>query len=112
MTKERTTIASHIKGYEHPIILSRNDKIIIKEWGDSQLWVWGVNERQQEGWIPINILEINDDEAITLKDYDATEMTIGIGETVHILEENSGWYWCENATGELGWIPVTCFDKV
>jgi SH3-like domain-containing protein len=34
------------------------------------------------------------------------ELTASEGESVAILQETHGWYWCTNAEGVSGWIPA------
>jgi uncharacterized protein YgiM (DUF1202 family) len=46
------------------------------------------------------------DVAVALQDYDATELTVQVGQELEISDEEAGWYWCTDSEGESGWIPA------
>ena len=39
-------------------------------------------------------------------DYDATELSVRVGEELLIQREESGWLLCENRAGQRGWVPA------
>ena len=41
-----------------------------------------------------------------LQDYEATELTVFIGDELVIEKEESGWVWVSNVEGKKGWIPL------
>jgi len=41
-----------------------------------------------------------------VRDYDATELTVEVGEELTALAEHSGWFRCRTDTGSLGWVPA------
>ena len=51
-------------------------------------------------------------EAVAIRDYDATELTIVKGECVDVLEEAGGWVHCRNATGVDGWVPSSKIEPL
>jgi hypothetical protein len=40
------------------------------------------------------------------RDYDATELSVEVGEKLTMGEEESGWAWCTNREGRRGWVPL------
>jgi hypothetical protein len=40
-----------------------------------------------------------------LRDYEATELSVSVDEKLVVTgEEESGWVWCTNQTGQSGWV--------
>ena len=69
-------------------------------------WVWCTEKSGKSGWVPENYLAIEGDQGVMRRDYDATELTIGAGETVALLGSESGWGWCRTVDGREGWLPL------
>jgi uncharacterized protein YgiM (DUF1202 family) len=111
---QKTAIKAHSRSYDDPITLNAGERVTIAKrdmWDDEHLWLWGISKSGKQGWIPATILCVDGDTGIVEQDYSASELSIAVGEAVTIHHENSGWYWCENAVGERGWIPVSCFSS-
>jgi len=60
----------------------------------------------KRGWIAEEYLEIRDSSALLRRDYSANELTVNENELLKILDAAGGWFWCENASGERGWVPA------
>jgi len=82
-------------------------------------WVWCRGPAGGEAWTPgsyIAWIPTGDAVAQGLpaargrmkRSYDSTELTVGAGETLLVLEEESGWGWSERSDGRRGWIPISC----
>ena len=70
-------------------------------------YVWGTDQAGRAGWVPDMYLEMTGPhEAVALRDYDATELTVGHGEHLEVLEEAGGWLRCRTAAGVTGWVPA------
>jgi len=100
-------------------------------------WLWCTDSRGISNWVPKEFLKIIEDpkqavgheevsvppssfqrkleSSITraefLVDYDATELTVQVGETVTVYSEQSGWLWCLTASGKWGWVPKECVAR-
>ncbi len=100
-------------------------------------WLWCTDSRGISNWVPKVILKMIEpskpqgfrptDDATTssfqrklesrilsaefLVDYDATELTVQVGETVTVYSEQSGWLWCLTPGGKWGWIPKECVAR-
>ena len=67
-----------------------------------------VTSSHGEGWVPERHLRRDAEAATVVVAYDTTELPVGAGEHLDILEEDreSGWAWCCNAAGRAGWVPL------
>jgi len=58
-------------------------------------------------------MQVSGQTAIASEDYDATEMTTQLGETLTVHRELAAWYWVSDESGKQGWVPkhtVSCID--
>jgi hypothetical protein len=71
-----------------------------------------VTGTQGEGWVPRRHLSGDSGEATVLVAYDTTELPVDVGDEVEVIERDdpSGWWWCRNAAGEEGWVPVAALE--
>ncbi len=70
-------------------------------------YVWGTDQAGRAGWVPEEYLETTAaGEAVALRDYDATELTVGHGEHLDVLDEAGGWLLCRTDAGIVGWVPA------
>jgi uncharacterized protein YgiM (DUF1202 family) len=76
-------------------------------------WLWCTDSHGISNWVPKEFLKITADpsRAEFLVDYDATELTVQVGETVTVYSEQSGWLWCLTASGKYGWVPKECVAR-
>ena len=69
-------------------------------------FVWCTDQSGHAGWVPDSRLQMTGaHEAIALREYDATELTVAKGELLDVLEEAGGWLRCRTSSGHEGWIP-------
>jgi SH3-like domain-containing protein len=69
-------------------------------------YVWGTDPAGHGGWVPDAYLRMTGPrEAVALRDYDATELTVAEGEVLEVLDEAGGWLLCRTAAGPTGWVP-------
>lgn len=109
--KQATILHPHTATYASPIKITIGEEVAVDhEDTDNPGWVWCTDNRGKSGWVPKSILDFsfNGANARAFEDYDAIELTVRRGESVKILEEESGWFWCENAEGQHGWVPKEC----
>ncbi|HUS15847.1 MAG TPA: SH3 domain-containing protein [Chloroflexia bacterium] len=80
-------------------------------WEDNPAWIWVScsDARGKRGWVPQSIIQLAPDgvTGTTAEPYDARELTVRTGETLTIEQEAAGWYWCREAQGRRGWVPVS-----
>lgn len=78
--------------------------------GDWANWIF-CKGSNKEGWIPKQILEVNDLEVLVTEDYNAKEHNLKIGDILKSEKELNGWIWCLNK-GELAWAPLNHTKKI
>ncbi len=69
-------------------------------------WGWCTTKEGKSGWIPESFVDMTGNNGKANRDYDATELTVRVGDELEILEEESGWAWCRNSSGLFGWVPL------
>lgn len=102
-------IRDYTCAYPDPIRLSAGDCLVPgdrpSEWPG---WVWGAGPDGKAGWVPEAILERSGDRIVAGENYDATELSVRVGDMVIVSRRLSGWAWCQFADGRAGWVPEKC----
>ena len=105
--KSCKVIADYKSPFPEPLRLQKDDVVQIEkkesEWPG---WIWCIIKEVNQGWTPYNYLEIQGKNATLIQDYDATELTVTLGEELIIEKQESGWIWASNKEGKRGWIPI------
>lgn len=71
-------------------------------------WLWCWQPGGHAGWVPEAWVAIEGTECVLQRDYDATELRVQPGESLHGLLVEAGWLQARRATGETGWVPLDC----
>ena len=104
--KTYKVIKAHINTFPDPLKIKIGQSLtIIPKESEYPGWIWCVDRDGKDGWVPASYVKQYGDYGIALFDYDATELSVQIGEELTILKEESGWLWCRRQTGKLGWVP-------
>ncbi|MEW6050542.1 MAG: SH3 domain-containing protein [Candidatus Zixiibacteriota bacterium] len=105
--KKRLVKSAHTATYTDPLIVSENEIVEVgRRDSEYQGWLWCTAKSGKSGWVPEKYLEWKGDKGIMSRDYDATELTVDVGECVTVLFEESGWVWCLASDGRAGWLPI------
>jgi|WetSurMetagenome_2_1015567.scaffolds.fasta_scaffold360067_2 hypothetical protein len=107
--------------YNNPIVLNAGQEIKIdntkkEENHDWFGWVWCISD-DNEGWIPIQILNIIEQgdkhsKALVEENYSAKEINADIGDIVFGDKVLNGWLWCKKkGTEDYGWLPLQNLSK-
>ncbi len=105
-------LKDHVDTPTNPIVAKTGDRgIIVKydprpEWKG---WIQCTLDDGQIGWVSDSHLEIKDSRVTFIKDYNAFEIHVHVGETVEVLREDNGWAWIRKPDGSEGWIPCQCY---
>lgn len=111
LRQERRVVRDYRRTYDHPIAVIAGDRVVVgREDVEFPGWWWCVAIDGREGWIPIEVLEIDGSIAVARRSYSAVELTVRAETTVVIGEELHGWVWATTMEGESGWIPATHLD--
>ena len=103
--------------YPNPIKVLKGEMITCleksNENGDWKGWIF-CKTANNEGWIPEQIIEQNNDRGTLLENYDATEFNLEIGEV--LVEEKilNGWIlgYKEIDLQKKGWAPLNHIEMV
>jgi hypothetical protein len=107
MNAKGKIIRDYVTPFSEPLAVSMGERLRIgkrdEEWPE---FVWCVNQEGKGGWIPEEHIERSEDIGYARRDYTTQELTVRAGETVALFEQDSRWFWAENAAGKKGWIPA------
>lgn len=95
--------------YKNPIKLLQGDQVRVLKYESTpewKGWVYCSDQRGVEGWVSETYLQIENQNAVVLKSYDATEVTLTENEVVEVLNEAFGWAWVRKNTEQEGWVPL------
>ncbi len=92
-----------------PVVERGSTVIFISIDEKNPAWFFGKAENHIEGYFPHAWFEVNENNstAKALRDYDATELTVKIGDEINITEEYMGWLLVVRDQSK-GWIPEGC----
>lgn len=108
---ERQVIKAHRSSFPKPIEFKFKDSLKVGvEDTEYPGWVWVETEDGNEGWAPVEYVEVFDDatQGIAKRSYFAKELDVEIGEVVQVDITLSGWLYVTNSRGEAGWVPQHC----
>jgi len=105
--KSCKVITEYKTPFPDPLRLQKGDVVQIEE-KESEWpgWIWCISKEGKQGWVPYNYLEIQGATAKLAQNYDATELTVTLGEELIIENQESGWIWASNKEGKRGWVPL------
>ncbi len=109
-------VESYTDNPEHPIQIVSGELLqFIEESnseGDWANWVFCRGENKQ-GWVPKQILDIQDQNVEVLQDYHAIEHELSLGEILVQEFELNGWIWCEKvgSEGKFAWAPLNHLER-
>jgi uncharacterized protein YgiM (DUF1202 family) len=105
--KKCRVIEDYNSPYTEPLKFTKGEILTIgekeSEWSG---WIWCTNKSGESRWVPENYLEIDENTCKILQDYNATELSITVGEELIIENEEAEWFWVTNQQGNSGWVPI------
>ncbi len=106
-------IAEYQSPYSDPVVFSAGEELTIgekeSEWSG---WVWCTNQEGKSRWTPETCIEQKGDIGVMRCDYEATELSVTVGEELVMGKEESDWVWCTNQEGKSGWVPADNIEKL
>ncbi|MBN1995025.1 MAG: SH3 domain-containing protein [Anaerolineae bacterium] len=100
-------ISVYQSAYPDPLVIKAGEELIVgkkeSEWSG---WVWCTNQNGKSGWVPKKYVAHKGYIWVARFDYDATELSVDIGEELIMGYEESGWIWCTDQQGRHGWVPA------
>lgn len=108
--KKAVVIKPHKSDDSEPLMMTTGE--VVKgqekktEW---EGWLWCRNSHGRTGWIPKNYLQRHPKKPgyySALRDYNAKELNVNMGQIVYIVNEESGWALVKTASQNEGWVPL------
>lgn len=93
-----------------PFVMHPGDSLSIQP-DPSGAWpafVLVVSEKGERGWVPRRHLRPTGEKAVATRFYDTTTLNPSVGDLLVVVEEDleSGWLWCRDEAGNLGWFAI------
>jgi hypothetical protein len=113
--KVRRVVEAYSSPFQNPIRFSAGDRISVgRRDKKNPGWIWALLANGNAGWAPEQYLEIDESiqTAVARSDYDATELSVQIGDEVFVSKSLAGWYWVRlQNDGSEGWVPAACLER-
>jgi len=114
LPKRVRVIEPHITSDPNPVRFRAGDVLGVghrdQQWTS---YVWCTDQAGRAGWVPDSYFRMTGPhEAVALRDYDATELTVARGDVLDVLDEAGGWYLCRSALGVSGWVPGDVVEPI
>lgn len=99
--------------YTYPIRFAAGEIVTLgardSEW---PAFIWTTTADGNAGWAPVDWLTpLGGGRAEALRDYSAQELDVDVGDEIVPHHELGGWWWCERADRQCGWIPATHMES-
>ena len=107
----RKQICKVIKNYQSPYpddVFFNKDEIVRitekeSEWSG---WIWCIKKDGKARWVPKDYIEIQDDDAKFIQDYNSKELNVFKGQFLTIAKGSHEWIWVIDENKNDGWIPL------
>lgn len=108
MERNCRAIKAYRCAYPDPLRLRTGERVtLLDRQGEWPGWVFCVDASGKEGWVPESYLYREGDQGILRCDYDATELTVAVGDRLAVERDEAGWLWCADAGEHRGWVPAS-----
>lgn len=107
-TGRAIVIKEYKTAYPNPIKTSLNEQLKVdRTRSDFPGWTWVTVNSGLSGWMPTSYLKFsnNDKIAISLCEYDATELTVKKNTICEVITVEAGWARVRTEPGIIGWLP-------
>jgi hypothetical protein len=106
-------ISAHRSEFPDPLIFRTGEELRFAdketEWPG---WVWCTSQAGKSGWAPQAYVRREGDGGVALVDYDATELSVDVGQELLMGTQESGWIWCTDQAGQSGWVPAENVERI
>ena len=107
-------IKKHSSEFVTPLVM-KTDEILEGEKRETEWegWIYCRNTAGIFGWVPEPFLKKLPEakEYVALRDYNAFELPVEVGQDLVILEEVSSWAWVRTTDYQEGWVPLENLDE-
>jgi len=115
--KKYKVIKERVSEFPNPITVKKDTKVECIEFSNSEgEWAGWVlcRTHNNEGWLPHQILSINESMGLVIEDYCAEEFDLKFGEILYTDKEINGWIWCYKRSdpGKYAWAPLNHIECI
>jgi hypothetical protein len=104
-------VKSHEPEAVRPLVVSEGQRLRFErrktQWHG---WLWCTTEAGEAGWVPDGWVTIQGGNCVMKRDYDASELTVKVGDTLDAELTESGWLLGGHEAGRRGWVPLDCVE--
>lgn len=75
-------------------------------------WIWCTSDSGKGAWVPENWVRMEGYSCVMKRDYNATELSVDVGEALPPEFDESGWAWVTKEGGESGWVPLDHLGRI
>jgi hypothetical protein len=106
-------IKEHKASFTFALLAAEGDEVTIgKEDPEMPGWFWCKSKGGVEMWVPRTYIALKGTVWRFTQDYNSTELSVKVGETVQIIGESLGWAECLNGEWCYGWIPINKLEPL
>ncbi len=102
--------------YPDPISLKAGERVLINaektNATDILGWSWCTGPDCREGWVPNGWITEQSGAARIVREFNALELTIKVGDRVTLHHSESGFVYVTHEDGSTGWVPDACLQPL
>jgi hypothetical protein len=106
--------APYERPYPDPISLTAGDCVLIDSEKTKKTdilgWSWCTGPDRRQGWVPNGWITHEAGAAQIVRDFNALEITITVGDRVTLHYGESGFVFVTHQDGSSGWVPDACLQ--
>lgn len=111
--QQRRAHRSHVAPKGEALRVDRGDSLLCHYRDETNpAWWWCTDRYGRSGWVHQSWFEEEDYRLVALEDIDAHEISVEVGELVHVLRVCDGRALCRNAAEQVGWLPLAVLDEL
>lgn len=104
--KNAQVLRDHVPPEDLPLTLSPGQTVHVERTHPERPGVvWANDGSISAGWVPVAVLEKPSGTTRAVAEYCSQEIAVAAGDSVRLLWQGAGGWWCENRDGDRGWLP-------
>jgi hypothetical protein len=105
--KNAQVLRDHVPPDDLPLTLSPGQTVHVERPHPERPGVvWANDGSISAGWVPVSVLEKPSGTTRATAEYCSQEIAVAGGDSVRLLWQGPGGWWCENRDGDRGWLPA------
>jgi hypothetical protein len=105
--KTAQVLRDHEPPDELPLTLEPGQAVLVERpHPERDGWVWANDGSMSAGWVPVDVLEQPRGRTRATAEFCSQEIAVKAGDSVRLLWQGPGGWWCENSDGDRGWLSA------